>query len=165
MWGLLGFAATVFSLVIDGIKGLRRIRQTKNKQSKVEIPNRDALVRAIAEVASTAITFLVRTREVHQWSLTMLSESARPKAYESAHARDDARVAYQAAREKLSQEKLVAGYAFRAPISDFITCIMKHFDEGSELKPKDASGIIDINLKAEETVKQIDAIVSDKESS
>ena len=66
MWGLLGFAATVFSLVIDGIKGLRRIRQTKNKQSKVEIPNRDALVRAIAEVASTAITFLVRTREVQQ---------------------------------------------------------------------------------------------------
>jgi hypothetical protein len=63
----------------------------------------------------------------------------------------------------LSQEKLVAGYAFREPISDFIVCILEQLEERSNLRPEDSSGIIDINLKAEETVRRIDAILSGQE--
>lgn len=164
MWGILGFAASVFGLLVDGVKWLRKRRRTKTEPQGAELPNRDALVRAIGEVASTAKTLLVRMREVHMWGLAPLTESSRPRAYESAHARDSARVAYASARETLDREKLVAGYAFREPISDFVVCVMEQFDTRAELRPEDMSGLIDINMKAEETVKRIDAIICGQEN-
>jgi len=83
---------------------------------------------------------------------------------EVTQAQEEANAEYVAARAKLAQEKLVAGYAFREPISDFIVCVMEQFDKRSELSPQDMAGVIDINLKAEDTVRRIDAIVSGQDN-
>jgi len=126
--------------------------------NKVVLSNREVLARAIADVARAAVELLIRKREINQ------SKEISPYTIntEQTMAEQNARNSYNSAMVVLSQEKLVAGYAFREPISDFIVCILEQLEERSNLRPEDMSGVIDINLKAEETVRRIDAIVSDQ---
>ena len=154
--GYIAAAITVGYTLLRLVKWLIGRHRSKIPEPKsVQLPNRDALVRAIHDVASTAITFLIRTREFNQ----MKKETPYIIDTGITQAHEDANVAYLAAREKLAQETLVAGHIFQEPISDFTLSIIEQFDRRSELRPEDASGIIDINLKAKDTVKKIDAIV------
>ena len=102
---------------------------------------------------------LIRKREVNQ------SKEISPYAIntEVTIAEQKARSLYVKAMEVLHREKLVAGYAFREPISDFIVCILEQLEESSNLRPEDVSGVAHISLKAEETVHRIDGILSGQE--
>lgn len=129
------------------------------KTSEEILPNRDALVRAIADVAVAAKTLLTRTREMNQ-----AGRSAYGVDTVLIQAEENARNDYDSAITTLNKENLVAGYAFRQPVSDFKVCILEQFEKPSNLPPSDASGITDITLKAEDTVRRIDAIVLDQKT-
>ena len=148
----------------------RRLRQKERdelraKVGKVGLPNREALVAAIAEVQISAVELLIRTREMDQWRKGPVDWSSRPSVAKAIQAEKDARVAYNSALKALERERLVAGYAYREPIDDFVGCLAEQFKKHGQLKPSDSSGLIDIRLGAEEAVRKIDAIVSGQDNS
>lgn len=151
VWGLLRANYKRFDIVKAELDACQQA-----VTNRPTLTNRDALVRAISELRNAADNLLIEKRKTYE----LHNEQPSHGGAERVDTEQRAEELYKRAHDTLIQEKLVAGYAFREPIGDFLVCIRRQLEETSKLSPEDIAGVIDINLSAEKVVRRIDAIVS-----
>ena len=117
-------AATLVVLVLVGSVIVAPYRQRnearaelQKRQAPVPIPNRDALIRAMAKFQDAAIEVVNQQEQLDKVD----ARSPNLVHVQEMTARDEAYELYRETEKEIHREKLVAGKAFDQPISDLIT--------------------------------------------
>lgn len=158
--GALAFFHISYKLLQFNYMRFNTIREERDDlrnriSQKMELPNRDALIRALGNVDQTATELLEWQRNLNQLN----EKPPNVVHFDATEARERALSKFGFARDTLYQEKLVAGEAFWEPIESFMACVAQQLEEKSSLPPGDLSGIVDLYIKSKETVIRIDDII------